>query len=100
MAEIKNLTEQNVTDLMKFFNGNIKPDNPEASILFKCVSKESYNKKCNHEECKRAFKELNDKIDSLNNKIDRIFGNFFLMNGKFIEPKISTVIPKSSKLYD
>lgn len=35
MAELNNLTEKNVTDLCKFFDEQIKPGNPEASMIFK-----------------------------------------------------------------
>jgi len=77
MAELKYLTEDNVIDLKQFFAEKISPSNPEASIRFTAMA----------DTFEKDIEELKEKVEVLSNKIDHIFGDSFLYNGKFVSVK-------------
>jgi len=87
MAELKYLTEDNVIDLKQFFAEKISPSNPEASIRFTAMA-DTFEKAYNGcSDCKKDIEELKEKVEVLSNKIDHIFGDSFLYNGKFVSVK-------------
>jgi hypothetical protein len=88
MAELKNLTENNVTDLKQFFAEKISPSNPEASIRFTAMADTFENAYGGGDsDCKKEIKELKEKVEVLSNKINHIFGDSFLYNGEFVSVK-------------
>lgn len=86
MAEMKNLTEENVSELRRFFTDKIKPVNPDATLDFIPMPQifESSNG-CG--DCKKEIEELKEKMEILINKVNHIFGDSFLYNGEFISVK-------------
>lgn len=87
MAELKNLTENNVTDLKRFFAEKVAPSNPEASLRFLVMADTFENAYGGDSNLKKDIKELKEKVEALSNKIDHIFGDSFLYDGKFMSIK-------------
>ncbi len=87
MAELQNLTEDNVSELKKFFVDKIQPMNPEASLRFVAMAETFDEAYSGNMDSKKEIQELKEKVEALSNKIDHIFGDSFLYNGKFISVK-------------
>jgi len=87
MAELKNLTEDNVSDLRKFFADKIQSVNPDASLRFTAMADTFEKAYSGDSGCKEDIEELKEKVSALSNKIDHIFGDSFLYDGKFISVK-------------
>ena len=89
MAELKNLTEDNVTDLKRFFSEEIYRNNPKASLSLRSMAMaDTFEKAFSGDSgCKKDIEELKEKVEVLSNKIDHIFGDSFLYNGKFVSVK-------------
>jgi len=102
MAEMKNLTQNNVTDLKEFFSEKIAPGNPDAMLNFnridicgwepgKGLNPVELQENPGNCKCEKLISELTEKVDLLNRKINRIFGDSFLYNGEFISPKDQSI---------
>lgn len=81
MALLENLTEQNVTELLKVFE-LMKLGNPDLQYNF-------YNQdeKCESDapDLQSRITMLEEKINRLTRKIDLIFGKAVLINGRFVD---------------
>lgn len=81
MANVENLTEQNVGELQKVFE-DMKQGNPDLRYKF-------YNQNENIEpdapDMESRISALEEKIDTLTRKIDLIFGKAVLINGRFVD---------------
>jgi len=86
MAELNNLTEENVSELRKFFVNKIQSVNPKAKLSFLTMP-EDFEEPGGCEGCKKEIQELKNKVDDLLNKINHIFGDSFLYNGEFMSVK-------------
>ncbi len=83
MGYQENLSEENARILEETFNNEIKPNNPEATFeLFDMKDKTEFLKaKLEAEES--ANNPLLAEIEKLNEKLDKIFGNHVLINGRW-----------------
>lgn len=80
MANIENLTEQNVDELQKVFE-NMKQGNPDLKYRFYDQEK----KQLDISDIQNRISVLEEKIDTLTRKIDLIFGEAVLINGRFVD---------------
>ena len=83
MGEQKNLTEDNVSELRERLE-KMKEENPDLEYRFFRQDQEQPDSV----DTITLVKELTTKVDNLNTKIDRIFGNHILMDGLFTDIKI------------
>lgn len=88
MGEQRNLTEENV-DILKEQLEKMKTDNPDLEYRFfkQDVPKVSVD-----------MSMILEKIEALDKKIDRIFGDYVLLDGKFQDLSDLEDIPSGKKV--
>lgn len=81
MANVENLTEQNVGELQKIFE-NMKQGNPDLKYRFYNQDEKTQP---DVSDVQSRISALEEKIDTLTRKIDLIFGKAVLINGRFVD---------------
>ncbi len=85
--DINNLNQEQIDELEKLAK-HFKELNPNIST--KVYSQEDMDK----------LTRIEEKLDLLNNKIEFIFGSYFLLNGKFEDYKNNTKLKSGGKQND
>jgi uncharacterized protein Yka (UPF0111/DUF47 family) len=80
MANVENLTEQNVGELQKVFE-DMKQGNTDLRYRFYNQDEKTQPDAPN---IQSRISALEEKIDALTRKIDLIFGKAVLINGRFV----------------
>lgn len=84
--EIHNLTDENVTDLEEKLS-EMQKGNPDIEHrVYQMNSLQETLEKGKAEN--EMLQEISDKLDTLNNKLDMIFGSAVLINGQFVDPGV------------
>ena len=86
MANIKNLTEQNVEELQELFD-KMKLVNPALEWQFYTQNEKTKvieNLTKDDSDVLSTLIMLEEKMDALNRKLDLIFGKYVLIKGRFV----------------
>ena len=78
MANMENLTNENVEELQNFFREKIEPKNEDATLKIY-----EMKEKIDLMGLSAKIDDLIISIDNLTQKIERVFGNHILINGSF-----------------
>lgn len=91
MAQINNLTEDNVKNLDNFLK-KLQEENNELNWSYFNMTQKVYDNtikiKDVEDDLIKYIKQLHEKIDRMNEKINHIFGNHALINGIFKDLKM------------